>query len=291
MLRCPICFLEFAHPLKGPSKNGYEAWYRGETIQMCGGEIYVDYLARLCSPRRRRLRDYHILAMKFLRRVGFNSIPKLLDVGCAEGSFIKAMEEIGLSVYGCDIAEEPIKFAKQEYQLKNVECAPPDNLPGEWKNFDIITCFEVLEHVEQPLQFLKSLYSLLKFGGFLLLSVPHYDVLSNKRKKGGAEWDTPPEHLTRWPHRTLMLALEKIGFLARDIKIFQAGEWETFLDAVLPESYENIYWELWENKARGKKQSLLAVVVELVTRLSLFPFFYLLKGNYARYSFVIARKN
>lgn len=290
MLRCPLCKLEFAYPLKGPGKEGYERWYKRKAFQMGETDFYVDYASRLSSSRARRLRDYHIKTLRYLGEMQFASCPKLLDAGCAEGSFIKALEELGFQVYGCDIAEKPIEFARRVYRLKNVISSSPQELPEAWKDFDVITSFEVLEHVEKPLQFLQSLYRLLRPGGILFLSVPHYEILSSKRKKRGGEWDRPPEHLTRWPSETLIFSLEKVGFSPAYIKILQAGEWETFLDAVLPTEIENIYWEWWEKKARGKRGNFLEEIAERGIRFGLLPFFIFLKNRYVRYSLVIARK-
>jgi len=50
MLRCSIYPLEFAHPLKGPSKDGYQAWYRGEAIKLGSLESHVDLSAKKCAP-------------------------------------------------------------------------------------------------------------------------------------------------------------------------------------------------------------------------------------------------
>ncbi len=276
VLRCPLCHLEFASPLKGPGKRGYEAWYKGEPLE--GSGVYVDCASRLNLLSSHRLRDYHIKAMQYLKML-LNSHNKLLDVGCAEGTFIKAMEDLGFDVYGCDIAEEPIKFAKQFYHLKNVLASTPEELPKEWRDFEIITCFEVLEHVENPLCFLQSIFNLLKPGGFLFLSVPHYELLTLKRRRGGAEWDRPPEHLTRWPKETLRIALRKVGFPNSHIKLLKAGEWENFLDAILPIGVETLYWRLWERKARELKLTLLESAAERGIRFCLLPLLPLIKTD------------
>jgi SAM-dependent methyltransferase len=296
MLRCPDCHLEFAHPLKGPGKEGYEQWYKGETTEIKGERFSVDYASRLQSPNRRRLRDYHLKAL-CLASVLLSFSSKVLDVGCAEGSFIKALEEIGFDVYGCDIAEEPIGFAKRIYNLRNVLASSVENLPSHWQNFELITAFEVLEHLETPLEFLRSIFTILKPGGFLILSVPNYNYHSKKRIRGGAKWDAPPEHLTRWPEETLKCALLKVGFSFNSIKFLPAGGWESFLDAILPDKIENFYWQLWERKvidevkqgygkeARSKNKS-----AEFAFRVLLYPFYRFLKSKYDMYCIVIARK-
>lgn len=204
MLRCPMCKLEFAHPLKGLGKEGYEGLYKEGAWR----ERFI-----LQAMEKPRLESRHLWAIKSLKRIYPSpDNRKILDAGCGEGGFLKVMGRIGFEVYGFDIAEEPIRFAREVYGLENVIVGTIEDLPKDWGDFHIITAFAVFEHLENPLQFLRSLYNRLKPGGLLLLSVPHYEGISYTKKKSGANWDNPPEHLTRWPPKTLRLALEKVGF-------------------------------------------------------------------------------
>jgi SAM-dependent methyltransferase len=222
---------------------------------------------------------------------------RVLEVGCAEGSFIKALEEIGFDVYGCDIAEAPIEFAKIVYDLRNVVASNVEDLPSHWRNFELVTAFEVLEHLETPLEFLRTLFNILKPGGFLILSVPNYNYHSKKRIKGGAKWDAPPHHLTRWPEETLKFALLKAGFSFNSIKSFPAGGWESFLDAILPDKMENFYWQLWENKVvnevkqrYGKGVRSKYKIFEFSIRSLFYPMFLLLQSEYSINRLFVARK-
>jgi 2-polyprenyl-3-methyl-5-hydroxy-6-metoxy-1,4-benzoquinol methylase len=195
------------------------------------------------------------------------------------------MEELGFEVYGCDIAEEPIRFAREVYGLRNVIASQVDQLPEDWQDFDVITAFEVLEHTENPLDFLKCLYNLLKPGGYLFLSVPF------KTKRKPLRGDYPPIHLTRWPLKALKLAINKAGFLQQETRTFAMpyrNKWQYFLDLILPKSLKKWYAHLQEERQgemmsskRGSREksrqdmlkNLFKLGIKWIGRIGLFPFF------------------
>jgi len=279
-LRGPFCALEFANPLKGAGKEGYDMWYKKGFWKPNEIIFKADYTYRLISPS---LLPFHKKAINCILRLESLS-RRLLDVGCGEGTFIKRMEELGFEVYGCDIAEEPIRFAREVYGLRNVIASRAEELPEDWKDFDVITAFEVLEHTENPLGFLKCLYNLLKPGGYLILSVP----LSGQFR----ERTNPPEHLTRWNLKALKLAIEKAGFLKEEYRTFSSlyfyYKWKYFLDFILPESLKTWYRHLQEGRQgemmsskRGSREksrqnmlkNLFKLGIKWIGRICLFPFF------------------
>jgi hypothetical protein len=82
------------------------------------------------------------------------------------------------------------------------------SIPYHWRDFNLITSLEVLEHIENPLFFLTKLFQLLTDGGYLVLSIPNFFyqmwVLD--------EPYPPPEHLTIWSTKALKFVLNKVGF-------------------------------------------------------------------------------
>ena len=97
----------------------------------------------------------------------------IADIGASAGSFIDLVQGYADTT----IAVEPNLLYKKELSKKGhrvytycKECLP------EWKErVDIAVCFAVLEHIENPLQLLKEIYSLLKTNGVLLVSTPNAD--------------------------------------------------------------------------------------------------------------------
>lgn len=96
----------------------------------------------------------------------------ILDVGCGGGVLTEGMAKLGAEVTGIDAASEAIEVAK-EHAAKNklsiqYECLPIEDY--EHEGFDVITCMEMLEHVQNPEVVLNHCKRLLKPGGFLFLS-------------------------------------------------------------------------------------------------------------------------
>ena len=73
---------------------------------------------------------------------------------------------------GLDISREYSNFAKKKCNIK-VYTEPIEKAKIREAPFDLITCIQVLEHIENPLLFLKSIRKNLKPGGYLYIDVPN----------------------------------------------------------------------------------------------------------------------
>ncbi len=97
----------------------------------------------------------------------------ILDVGCGTGEFITApIASLGYSVLGIDTDKTSIDWAKENNKYSNCRYELKDisSLEGY---FDVIILSEVLEHVLDPLPFLKNVTSKLTQNGVLILTVPN----------------------------------------------------------------------------------------------------------------------
>lgn len=102
---------------------------------------------------------------------------KLLDVGCGLGYFVKKISLYpDWEVYGYEISPAAVDYAKRSLGLKNVFAGRVQNSQFPAKSFDIITLWDVLEHILQPDSFLGYLHSLLKEDGILFIHTPNNAV-------------------------------------------------------------------------------------------------------------------
>ncbi|MCL9683727.1 bifunctional 2-polyprenyl-6-hydroxyphenol methylase/3-demethylubiquinol 3-O-methyltransferase UbiG [Legionella maioricensis] len=96
----------------------------------------------------------------------------VLDIGCGGGILCEALAKAGANVTGIDVADEAIQVAKEharENQLTiEYHCTPIEEF--ESKKFHVVTCMEMLEHVQNPEVVLKHCKRLLKPTGILFLS-------------------------------------------------------------------------------------------------------------------------
>ncbi|MBI5885810.1 MAG: class I SAM-dependent methyltransferase [Deltaproteobacteria bacterium] len=207
LCRCASCDLVFSDPMAGADPQTYRA-----------AEAHIDYWTHECA-----LSWHH-------RR--FLSAPavygrRLLDVGCGAGEFICAAAEKGYEVWGVDFVAEKVEVARKRRGLENVFAMSVDSLGERFphRGFDVVTCFEVLEHLEDPAGFIMSLRGLLNPGAYLALSVPNRDrTLARFDRQDG-----PPHHLTRWSFKSLASLLERNGavVVAHETKKPDPGGWLT----------------------------------------------------------------
>ena len=145
-----------------------------------------------------------------LRRLSKVSKPgRLLDVGCGPGTFLIVAQQRGWEVVGV----EPATFAAtkaQEFGLDVYNGLMQDFVRDLDDQFDALTCFEVLEHVPDPLALLQAFCASLRPGGNLILSVPNLDdPYCLKQQITSA---MPPVHINFFNRKSLGHALEQSGF-------------------------------------------------------------------------------
>jgi 2-polyprenyl-3-methyl-5-hydroxy-6-metoxy-1,4-benzoquinol methylase len=98
---------------------------------------------------------------------------KVLDVGCAFGYFAFHMKSIGFDVYGIDVSKYAIEKCKKNLTSNNFFVNDASNkFPFKKEFFDIITAFDVIEHVKEYKIALKNIVSTLKNDGIFLLQTP-----------------------------------------------------------------------------------------------------------------------
>lgn len=135
---------------------------------------------------------------------------KLLDIGCNNGVFLHCAEKIGFEVAGLDFNSNSLDAGRKAFGLKRLYCLTLDDYAKQYpeEKFDIITFFEVLEHLDNPNEFIEKAKYLLKPTGYIALSVPNRDMFINPL----GDEDYPPHHLTRWSKKSLNNILNAHSF-------------------------------------------------------------------------------
>lgn len=123
---------------------------------------------------------------------------EILEIGCGEGSF---KNFINCRTYtGLEFSDTAIKkaTAKGLFVLKQqIEEYAPLNK----EKFDVVCCFQVLEHVEDPENFIKQSLACLKHGGKFIIAVPCED--SFIKQAINFYLNMPPHHISRWTDKSL----------------------------------------------------------------------------------------
>lgn len=140
----------------------------------------------------------------------------LLDVGCGAGKFLISARLRGYDVMGVEVDPMAVSFLKA--QNIPVFHGTISELPVE-NTFHIITAFGVLEHIPDPVNFLKSILCHLKPGGEILLGVPNVSSLNRFASQLSTHnWDMflEPGHLFHYSACTLEQVADLAGLSALD---------------------------------------------------------------------------
>lgn len=143
--------------------------------------------------------EYYATVLHFTGRIPSVADFSLLDVGCGQGYFLElALTHGVVQCHGLETS--PLAFQAAFDKGLNVENLSLTDyiraFPQKLGTYDCVCAFQVLEHMEAPLQSLKDLLSLLKPNGTLILTTPNQDSFIRH-----AEMDPlnmPPHHVTRW---------------------------------------------------------------------------------------------
>ncbi|HNT60749.1 MAG TPA: methyltransferase domain-containing protein, partial [Candidatus Bilamarchaeaceae archaeon] len=143
LLRCGACGLVFSDPLAHPSAEFYE---KSETYEKRGEMIGMPYLSEGLPEGDI---DYKFWNFSKFFRDGIKPGGSLLDVGCAEGVFLGEAAKRGYCAVGIDINRRAIERIRAARPGLDVHaCTLGEFLKGDGRTFDVITSFEVLEHLE-----------------------------------------------------------------------------------------------------------------------------------------------
>ena len=137
---------------------------------------------------------------------------KLLDIGCATGFFMHSAKIRGWKVEGVEISEYAASYAKECFAFKiYVGDVLQINLPAN--TYDLITMWDVVEHLTNPVEVIQALKRTLKKNGLLVFSTPDVGSLPAKLiKHKWIGYKLSDEHLTYFSKKTIVLLLEKAGF-------------------------------------------------------------------------------
>lgn len=216
ILYCGSCRLRFSNPMSHPGQAFYEESHLYDNRDM--GRVSLS-LPRL---------EWRYRA--FFRRARPRPGQRLLDLGCGDGGLLSMAAGRGLDAFGLELDTRGVAIAKQIRGLKQVEQGRFEKaVELGWKDFDCVTCMEVLEHVPDPEGLARFIRGLLRPGGVAAISVPSWD---RRPAWFDRKTDYPPHHFTLWTREALAKLLTKAGFEV--VEVLEAPvSLQTFLYAIL----------------------------------------------------------
>lgn len=134
-----------------------------------------------------------------------------MDVGCGIGYFLEIAQQRGWEVFGSEFTDEAVRICREKgINMWQGKLDPEYFTPG---SFDVVTSFEVLEHIYNPREEIQNFHKLLRSGGIVYLTTPNFNSLSRVLLK--EKWDVLdyPEHLCYYTPKTIQRLFSDAGFI------------------------------------------------------------------------------
>lgn len=134
----------------------------------------------------------------------------LLDIGCGEGFFLFNASRAGYRIKGIELSQGATAYAKREFGL-DVQAGAFEELQLPENYFDVVTLWQVLEHLPHPLEVLKETHRILKPGGLIAASTPDIEGIPSRilRRRW---WNIRRIHINQFSTDTLTDILQNAGF-------------------------------------------------------------------------------
>lgn len=182
---------------------------------------YTDPRTKDLSPfypeKYRRYSSLILNILKFLYRMrakkwsrSFKSPGTVFEMGCGDGIMLSALRKQGWQVFGNERTLQSAYFARHKLNLP-VFVGELDSL-NLAPIADLVILFQVLEHLENPVETLKQLNHLIKLDGKLIIGVPNFDSWQSKITKDRWFHLDVPRHFFHFSLKSLEFCLRSSGF-------------------------------------------------------------------------------
>lgn len=202
LLRCVLCGQLLSSCTKEQYQSALRKWDTSNGTQPDPRSV-----SRFRQVTQRRLRDLHRLLGSLPAR------PRLLDIGCSSGALLSVATEVGFSVTGVEIASNAVETAR----LAGFEvfCGYLHEANFPHSMFDVITCFELVEHLDDPIGLLTECRRIMKPDGIVTINTPNADSWTARFMR--ERWDgfsliSMGGHISFFSPRSLSRLAEQCGF-------------------------------------------------------------------------------
>ncbi len=268
MLRCSKCGLFRQDPRL--------TWESLETYYPQHYSAYETIISTETSVLKRLDRRYGMWKrLQVIRK--FQPGGKLLEAGCGTGIFLaEAKRSRRWDLTALEPNQAAAGYIERTLQMPVItERFANANLPAN--HFDVITMWNVLEHLDHPITDLRRAHQLLKEGGWFVFSIPNLESLEAKAfGRYWLGWDLP-RHLYLFPQKQLRRILEEIGFKWVEARCIAGGH------ASMELSFEFLLRA--KNANNTANRFLLKLFRSLPVRIAFSPLFWLL-GQFRQSSLI-----
>ena len=253
MYRCRECRTYFPWPLPTQEQTlsiYSEGYFKGAS----GGAGYVDY-DRDKLPMVAAFERYLDLIEQHLPERG-----TLNDIGAATGFFLKLARSRGWKVMGVEPSEHASSQARRDGLDVRTGVFHKGLLPGS--SLDVITMWDVLEHVPEPKALIEAAHDTLRAGGLLVINTPDSESLLARVLRTKWHLVIPPEHLFLLNRNALQRLLGPQFDILRVGRIGKRFTLQYVLE-ILFHWQKLAFWNLLHRAVKGRKLGLVNLPINL----------------------------
>ncbi|MCW8924527.1 MAG: class I SAM-dependent methyltransferase [Gammaproteobacteria bacterium] len=285
VIKCENCSIDVSDPI--PSDDVLNQYYSNYGPTQTDNLKYrAEKLIDLNDP----IVDYLVSHHKG------NSDIKFLDYGFGAGAFAINLASKGHDITGIDYSAQNIDQLNNYCRENNLNIETHNISEKGWeeindKKFNCVTLFQVIEHLQDPVETLKKLNALQNTGGSIYIECPNQDGLFFRLKNKIRSfidrkymWGSlsPPQHLFGFNKRSLGMALNAAGY-----KVIEIGDYRVADKTHAPET---AYWypSIWEWLTDKKKRTFYGTSKMLI-RLADYPSSKILKSGGGLFALAIKK--
>ncbi len=264
--RCTSCGLIFLNPRPDA---GDISWYYDEEYYRRGERKFRNWveIPRFLFARQRARRLQRFIARRGARK------GRVLDVGCGQGTFLRLLKREGWEVLGTELSEKQARRAVEAGLPVTIGDVQEGQFPPA--SLDLITLWEVIEHLRQPAALMKLIRPMLSKRAIVAISTPNIAGLGARTFREKWFCLDPPRHLYLFSPKTLEHLMNRAGFRLIHLRHFSLEQdpYGWLQSALNRMSFpENTLYRFMKNIPRGEKRlNRLDLWKIILVAMGLFP--------------------
>lgn len=201
-----------------PSEKELEDFYNTSESELWNSNAFSildDYQQRPDVVQRYYARE----RTKHWERVFANRLKrglKVLDVGCSSGVFLATLRDRGFQVTGQDLSPQAVARGRETLNL-NLFDGPLERCRFD-DSFDVISCYDVIEHCRDPRQLIRTFRELTRSRSKVVIRTPNHASWLRQLTGERWLWYIPPAHIHYFTPASLMQLLRQEGFSIRKVR-------------------------------------------------------------------------